>query len=98
MDKADQYTQAVMSELSDGHWHSARSLCQRIPEIDKRVIRTIRDRSKGAVIGSQKGYRLTRCATKEETDAYIRMCYKNMREYQQTAVHVENFRARRRLA
>lgn len=96
-DKADTYQQAVMNLLSDGYWHSAQSICQQIPEIDKRVIRTIRDRSRGAIIGSEKGYKLTRLATKAETDRYIRMCYKNMREYQQTAVHVENFRAKRRL-
>jgi hypothetical protein len=86
-----------MNLLSDGNWHSAKAIVKEIPELDKRTIRSIRMRSRGAVIGGQHGYRLTRAATKQETDRYIRMCYKNVREYQQTAVHVENFRARRRL-
>lgn len=96
-DKADTFQQAVMNLLADGHWHSAQSIVMAIPELDKRTIRTIRDRARGAIIGGQLGYRLTRCASKEEVDGYIRMCYKNMREYQQNAIHVENFRAKRRL-
>lgn len=96
-DKADTYYQPVLNLLNDGRWHSAQSICVAIPELDKRTIRDIRDRAKGAIIGGQLGYRLTRAATKAETDAYIRLCYKNMKEYQQTAVHVENFRNRRRL-
>jgi hypothetical protein len=96
-DKADTFRQAVLNLLNDGQWHAAKAICEAIPELDKRTIRTIRDRAKGAIIGGQHGYRLTRCATKEETDAYIRLCYKNMREYQQNAVHVENFRAKRRV-
>jgi hypothetical protein len=95
-DKADTYQQAVMRILSDGRWHSAQSICVNIPELDKRTLRTIRDRARGSIIGGQAGYRLTISASKEEVDAYIRMCYRNMREYQQTAVNVENFRNRRR--
>lgn len=96
-DKADTFRQAVLNVLNDGHWHSAQAICREIPELDKRTLRTIRERARGAILGGQGGYRLTRCATKEETDRYIRMCYKNMREYQQSAIHVENFRARRRV-
>lgn len=96
-DKADTFYQPVLNLLSDGKWHSAQSICQAIPELDKRTIRTIRDRARGAIIGSERGYRMTRYATKEETDRYIRMCYKMMREYSQTAVYVENFRIRRKL-
>ena len=93
-DKADTYAQAVVRVLSDGQWHAAKAICQEIPELDKRTLRTIRDRSRGAMIGSQKGYRLTIYASKEEVDHYIRLCYKTMREYSQNAVHVENFRNR----
>lgn len=96
-DKADTFRQAVLNLLNDGAWHSAKAICEAIPELDKRTIRTIRDRAKGSIIGGGAGYRLTRFASKEECDRYIRLCYKNMRHYQQTAVHVENFRAKRRL-
>lgn len=96
-DKADTFYQPVLNLLNDGKWHSAQSICVAIPELDKRTIREIRDRAKGGIIGSDKGYRLTRCATKEETDRYIRMCYKTMREYSDNAIRVENFRARRKL-
>ena len=94
-DKADTYTQAVLRLLGDGAWHSAKAIVAAIPELTTRDIRDIRTRARGAIIGSDKGYKLTRCATKAETDRYIRMCYKNMRDYQQNAVHVENFRSRR---
>lgn len=95
MDKADTFQQAVLRLLNDGRWHSAKAICAAIPELDKRTIRDIRDRTRGAILSSKYGYKLTRFATKIETDRYIRMCYKTMREYQQSAIHVENFRNRR---
>lgn len=95
-DKADTYAQAVIRLLNDGHWHSAKSICQDIPELTTRDLRDIRKNSRGSIIGGGQGYRLTLHASKEEVDRYIRLCYKNMREYSNTAVQVENFRNRRR--
>lgn len=96
-DKADTYLPAVLRLLRDGRWHSAHAICQAIPELDKRVLREIRHRAKGQIISSAKGYQLTTYASADDIRHYLAVCYRNMREYQQTAIHVENFAIRRKL-
>ena len=67
-DAAARYRQAFLDQLADGNWHLRRDLCKVIPQLTERGCRAIAEASRGAVIGSAKGYRLLRHATNEEID------------------------------
>ena len=66
-DKAEKHTAAVYAILADGCWHTAKAL-RLILGVDDRTMRLIADRSHGAILGGQSGYKLTRCASVDEID------------------------------
>lgn len=63
---------AFFALLADGGWHLRRDLCRAIAGLTERSCRLIAEASGGAVIGSAKGYKLTRAATVDELDHFER--------------------------
>ena len=59
---------AFFRALEDGRWHLRRDLCREINGLTERQCRLIAEGSQGRVIGSAKGYRLTRFASVDEID------------------------------
>jgi hypothetical protein len=59
--KADAHEQDVYDALADGQWHTAKSL-----GMNERMVRAVAERSRGAILGGQHGYRLTQHATLDE--------------------------------
>ncbi len=57
-----------MEALADGGWHLRRDLCRAITGLTERSARLIAESSRGAVIGSAKGYKLTAHASQIELD------------------------------
>jgi len=65
---AQRLTAAFLTALSDGQWHLRRDLCRQIPGLTERGARLIASESRGRVIGSARGYKLTIHATQAEVD------------------------------
>ncbi len=65
-DKATLHTPYVMTKLADGQWHQAGELCEGVMGLDDRTVRAIAERSRGCIVSSQVGYRLTQHATLRE--------------------------------
>ena len=65
-DKAERLRQPMINILQDSRWHTAKDLRRWIPELDDRTARSIAERSKGRVIGSDRGYRLLAYASIQE--------------------------------
>lgn len=64
--KADAHTDAVYAQLEDGAWHLCKALCHAIPGLNDRAVRMIASDSKGQIVGSDKGYKLTAHLTATE--------------------------------
>jgi hypothetical protein len=71
-ERAVRFEQQFMDVLTDGAWHLRREICRLVPGLTERACRQIAENSKGAVIGSAKGYKLTKHATVEELDHFER--------------------------
>lgn len=56
---------AVLLELRQGNWLTARTLRHRLGYSD-RTLRAVAEASDGQIISGQQGYKLTRCATSDE--------------------------------
>lgn len=80
-----------LSALSDGQWHLGKSL-QRDLGTNERVLRAIADHSHGAVISSEKGYKLTAKATVEEIDHAERRLLSQAKKMQERAVEIRRAR------
>ena len=65
--KAIALADRFLEELSDGRWHLASEIAQRLRTND-RVIRRCADLSGGRVISGDAGYKMTRFATGDEID------------------------------
>lgn len=68
-DKAARLRQPMMNVLQDSRWHTASELRRWIPELDDRTARAIAERSKGSILGSDRGYRLLAYCSIEEIQA-----------------------------
>lgn len=80
-----------MYALSDGAWHSGKSLTHEL-QTNERVIRQIADYSKGRVISSEKGYRLIECATVAEIDHAEARLLSQARKMTERAVEIRRAR------
>lgn len=68
-DKASRLREPMMNVLRDSRWHTANELRRWIPELDDRTARAIAERSKGSILGSDRGYRLLAYCSIEEIQA-----------------------------
>ena len=68
-DKAARLREPMMNVLRDTRWHTANELRHWIPELDDRTARAIAERSKGSILGSDRGYRLLAYCSIEEIQA-----------------------------
>lgn len=82
---------AVIDELADGRWHTARALVDTLG-FDERLVRLIADRSMGQIISGQKGYKLTKCATVEEIDHAERWLLSQARKMTERATEIRRAR------
>lgn len=90
-DKAERHTSQVYSQLSDGAWHTAKALKLTLG-VDDRTMRLIADRSHGAILGGQSGYKLTRCASVEEIDHAERWLISQANKMRERAVEIRRAR------
>jgi hypothetical protein len=65
--KAAKLLDCLIDELHDGQWHTAKELGP-ILRTNERVIRKCADLSRGRIVGSDAGYKLTRFCTIAELD------------------------------
>lgn len=95
-DKATRLRLAVMTALGTGAWWTAHDLCVAIEGLDKRTIRLISERARGAIISSDRlGYKLNDHATKEERAHCENVFLTLARKYQQKAVDVRQYPMKR---
>lgn len=91
-DKADRLTLPVMNTLGNGEWWNAKRLCQSIEGLDRRTLREISERARGAIISDAKvGYKLNDFATKEERRHCENVFIAMSRKYAQKAVDVQTY-------
>jgi len=90
-DRADQAASLVYAILADGQWHTARAI-RLATSLDERTMRLIADRSRGAILGGQNGYKLTRFATGEEADRAERWLQSQARRMTERAVEIRRAR------
>lgn len=86
-----------LAALSDGQWHLGKCLLRDLGT-NERVLRAIADKSAGAVISSDKGYKLTAKATVEEIDHAERRLLSQARKMQERAVEIRRARNGRAVA
>ena len=65
-DKASTFTPHMIAKLRDGCWHSAADISSDVQGLDDRTIRAIAERSRGVILSSVLGYKLTEHATMSE--------------------------------
>jgi len=90
-DAAQKLTGAFLSALHDGGWHKGRELCALLGT-DERTIRKIADQSRGSVISSDRGYKLTAFATVEEVDHAERRLLSQARKMTERATEIRRCR------
>ena len=91
---AQRLTTAFLSALEDGQWHLRRDLVQAIPGLTERAARLIAEHSRGAVIGSSRGYKLTVAASVEELDHAERQLISQASKMKARAVEIRKARNR----
>lgn len=69
---ATRFRDRVMHALAEGQWVRAKALCARFEGLTDRALRQIAEDARGAIIGSARGYKLTRAATVEELEHFER--------------------------
>lgn len=90
--KAEALEAAVYRQLEDGQWHLRRALCERIPGLNERAIRLIASESRGQIVGSDRGYRLTRFASVEEIDHAERQLISQAEKMRARAIQIRKCR------
>lgn len=90
-DKAERHTAQVYAALADGQWHTAKALRLTLG-VDDRTMRLIADRSHGAILGGQSGYKLTRCASVDEIDHAERWLISQANKMRERAVEIRRAR------
>ena len=65
-DKASTFTPHMIAKHRDGCCHSDADICEGVQGLDDRTIRAIAERSRGVILSSQLGYKLTEHATMTE--------------------------------
>jgi len=93
-DAAQQLTGAFYKALEDGGWHLRRELVHAIPGLTERSARLIASASRGLIIGSAKGYKLTAYATQIEVDHAEAQLRSQAREMLRRVVQIRNCRNR----
>jgi hypothetical protein len=93
-DKAARLSGAMLRVLADGRWHSAADLAVLVDDLDDRTCRAIAERSDGAILSSQSGYKLTEFATAAECRHAESVLQGQARKMLARAVEIRNARAR----
>jgi hypothetical protein len=91
VDAAEALAPAVRRVLEDGQWHTAKAL-RAVIGIGDRELRLVAERSRGTILGSQLGYKLTRFATVEEVDHVERWLQSQSRKMTHRAVEIRRAR------
>lgn len=93
-ERASQQQTRVMALLSDGEWHTARSVCGLLVGITDRALRQIAEDSNGEIISGQLGYRLTKFATRKELNHAERWLLSQARHMQERVIQIRRARNR----
>jgi len=88
--KADALEAKVYAALKDGQWHLRKALCEAIPGLNERAVRMVAASSKGRIIGSSKGYKLTAHATATELAEWERAQRSQAKETLRRIVRTRN--------
>lgn len=91
-DRAAALAPLVFAVLGDAKWHTRKELAARISGLTERVVRIIAERSDGAIIGGQQGYRLTKYATSSECVRAERWLHSQGRKMIQRALDIRKAR------
>jgi hypothetical protein len=89
---AERFRARVMDLLSDGAWHRAKALCVACEGLTDRAVRQIAEASRGTIISSVDGYKLTRFATTDEIDHCERWLVSQARKMLDRAVEIRRAR------